>query len=88
MADVSGRTPTVDLPPPDSAEVPVGPERPRVGWVFIALDIAGALPFALAPALAPTVLTIGGGSFGVLYAVAGVCAVIGAVAVLPVRRAR
>jgi hypothetical protein len=55
---------------------------------FIALDIAGALPFTLAPALAPAVLTIGGGSYGVLYAVAGVCAVIGAVAVLPMRRAR
>jgi hypothetical protein len=38
--------------------------------------------------LAPAVLTVGGGSYGVLYAVAGVCAVIGAVAILPVRRAR
>jgi hypothetical protein len=32
--------------------------------------------------------TIGGGSYGVLQAVAGACAVIGAVAILPVRRAR
>ena len=38
--------------------------------------------------LAPAVLSIGGGSYGVLYAVAGVCAVTGAVAILPVRRAR
>jgi MFS family permease len=52
------------------------------------LNIAGALPFTLAPALAPAVLAIGGGSYGVLYAVAGVCAVIAAVAILPVRRAR
>jgi len=52
------------------------------------LNIAGALPFTVAPALAPAILAIGGGSFGVLYAVAGVCAVIGAVAILPVRRAR
>jgi MFS family permease len=52
------------------------------------LNIAGALPFTLAPALAPAVLAIGGGSYGVLYAVAGVCAVLGAVAILPVRRAR
>ena len=52
------------------------------------LNIAGALPFTVAPALAPAVLAIGGGSYGVLYAVAGVCAVIGAVAILPVRRAR
>ena len=52
------------------------------------LNIAGALPFTVAPALAPTVLAIGGGNYGVLFAVAGVCAVVGAVAILPVRRAR
>jgi MFS family permease len=52
------------------------------------LNIAGALPYTVAPALAPAALAIGGGSYGVLYAVAGVCAVIGAVAILPVRRAR
>jgi hypothetical protein len=34
------------------------------------------------------VLTIGGGSYPVLYAVAGVCALIGAAAILPVRRVR
>lgn len=45
------------------------------------LNIGGALPFSLAPA-------IGHGSHGVLYALAGVCAVVGAAAVLPVRRAR
>jgi hypothetical protein len=33
-------------------------------------------------------LAIGGGSYGVLYAVAELCAVIGAVAILPVRGAR
>jgi MFS family permease len=52
------------------------------------LNIAGALPYTVAPALAPAALAIGGGSYGVLYAVAGVCAVLGAVAILPVRRAR
>jgi hypothetical protein len=31
---------------------------------------------------------IGRGSYGVLYAVAGCCAVIGAFAILPVRRVR
>ena len=51
-------------------------------------NIAGALPFALAPAIAPAILAIGGGSYGVLFAVAGVSAVIGAVAILPVKRAR
>ena len=51
-------------------------------------NIAGALPFSIAPAIAPAILAIGGGSYGVLYAVAGVCAIIGAVAILPVRRVR
>ncbi|HYG94073.1 MAG TPA: MFS transporter, partial [Nocardioides sp.] len=52
------------------------------------LNIAGALPFTVAPALAPAVLDISGGSYSALYAVAGTCAVIGAVTILPVRRAR
>ena len=51
-------------------------------------NIAGALPFSIAPAIAPAILAIGGGSYGVLYAVAGVCAIIGAVAILPVKRVR
>jgi len=51
-------------------------------------NIAGALPFSIAPAIAPVILTIGGGSYGVLYAVAGLCAIIGAFAVLPVKRVR
>ena len=52
------------------------------------LNIAGALPFSIAPAIAPAILAIGSGSYGVLYAVAGVCAIIGAVAILPVKRVR
>jgi MFS family permease len=51
-------------------------------------NIAGALPFSIAPACAPAILAIGGGSYGVLYAVAGVCAIIGAGAVLRVRGVR
>ena len=51
-------------------------------------NIAGALPFSIAPACAPAILAIGGGSYGVLYAVAGICAIIGAVAVLRVRGVR
>ncbi|MGA7987386.1 MAG: MFS transporter [Candidatus Dormiibacterota bacterium] len=51
-------------------------------------NIAGALPFSIAPACAPLILAIGGGSYGVLYAVAGACAIIGAIAVLRVRRVR
>ena len=52
------------------------------------LNMAGALPFSVAPAIAPAVLAVAGGSYAVLYAVAGCCAIAGAFAVLPVRRAR
>lgn len=51
-------------------------------------NIASALPFSIAPAIAPAILAIGGGSYGVLYAFAGVSAVVGAVAILPVKRVR
>ena len=51
-------------------------------------NIAGALPFSIAPAIAPAILAAGGGSYGVLYTVAGLCAIIGAFAVLPVKRVR
>jgi MFS family permease len=52
------------------------------------LNIAGALPFALAPAVAPAILALGGGSYSVLYTVAGACALLGAVAIVPVRGVR
>jgi MFS family permease len=52
------------------------------------MNIAGALPFAVAPAMAPFILAIGGGSYGVLYAVAGVFAIVGAVTVLPIKGVR
>jgi MFS family permease len=51
-------------------------------------NIAGALPFTIAPAIAPAVLAIGGGSYAVLFSVAGFCAILGAFAILPVRRVR
>jgi MFS family permease len=51
-------------------------------------NIASALPFSIAPAIAPAILAIGGGSYSVLYAFAGVSAVVGAVAILPVKRVR
>ena len=54
-------------------------------------NIAGALPFSIAPAIAPAVLALGsgrGGSYSVLYMVAGLCAIIGAAAILPVRCVR
>jgi MFS family permease len=52
------------------------------------MNIAGALPCSIAPALAPVILAVTNGSYRVLYAVAGVCALVGAVAILPVRRVR
>ncbi len=51
-------------------------------------NIAGALPFAIAPAIAPVILALGNGSYAVLYTVAGACALIGAIAIVPVRGAR
>jgi MFS family permease len=52
------------------------------------LNIANALPFSVAPALAAAVLAAGGGSYGLLYAVAGLSALMGAGAILPVKRVR
>ena len=54
------------LPDPDNAAKDLG-----------VMNIAGALPFSVAPAIAPAILAVGGGSYGVLYAVAGACAVSG-----------
>jgi MFS family permease len=51
-------------------------------------NIANALPYSVAPAIAPAVLAVGNGSYGVLYAVAGACGLLGAVAILPVRGVR
>ena len=52
------------------------------------LNIAGALPFSIAPALAPLVLVVGGGSYTVLYLVAAACALAAGAAIVPVRRVR
>jgi MFS family permease len=52
------------------------------------INIAGALPFSLAPGIAPAILDMSGGSYGVLFTVAGACAICGAVAILPIRAAR
>ena len=51
-------------------------------------NIAGALPFSIAPAIAPAILAIGSGGYSVLYAVAGVCAVMGAFAIWRVKGVR
>jgi MFS family permease len=64
------------------------PDRAEAAKDLGVLNIAGALPSSIAPAVAPVILAVGGGSYGVLYAVAGVCAVLGAVAILPVKGVR
>ncbi len=65
------------LPDPDNAAKDLG--------VF---NYAGAIPFTLAPALAPAILSFGTGSYGILFAVAAACAAAGAFAVLPVKALR
>jgi MFS family permease len=64
------------------------PDRDKAAKDLGVLNIAGALPSSIAPAIAPVILAIGSGSYGLLYAVAGVCAVLGAVAILPVKGVR
>jgi len=51
-------------------------------------NYAGAIPFTVAPLLAPAILAWGGGSYTTLYAVAAACAATGAVAIVPVKAAR
>ena len=51
-------------------------------------NIANALPYALAPAVAPLILSASGGSYAVLYTVAGACALLAAAAVFPIRGVR
>jgi MFS family permease len=64
------------------------PDKDKAAKDLGVLNIAGALPSSIAPAIAPVILAIGNGSYGVLYAVAGVCALLGAFAVLPVKDVR
>lgn len=52
------------------------------------LNIAGALPFALAPAVAPAVLGMSGDSYTVLYLLAASCALVGAAAIVPIKGVR
>jgi hypothetical protein len=49
-------------------------------------NFAAALP--VAPTIPPAILAAGSGSFSLLYAVAGVSAVLGAVAILPAKGVR
>ncbi len=63
------------------------PEESR-GKDLGVVNIAAPLTFAIAPTIAPAILAAGSGTYSVLYAFAGVCAIIGALAILPVKRVR
>ena len=64
------------------------PDKDNTAKDLGVFNMAGALPFSIAPAIAPAILAVGNGSYAVLYAVAGVCAVTGAFAILPVKGVR
>ncbi len=64
------------------------PDTDNVAKDLGVFNIAGALPFTIAPAIAPIILAVSGHSYGVLYAVAGGSAILGAAAILRVTRVR
>ena len=64
------------------------PDEDMVAKDLGVLNIAGALPFSIAPAIAPAILAIGSGGYGALYGVAGICAITGAFAILCVKGVR
>jgi hypothetical protein len=64
------------------------PDSASVAKDLGVMNIAGALPFSIGPALAPKVLAAGGGSYAFLSAVAGAWALASAAAILRVRQVR
>ncbi|HEX6150677.1 MFS transporter [Nocardioides sp.] len=64
------------------------PDTTNVAKDLGVMNIAGALPFSVGPALAPLILIIGGDSYAFLYAVAGACALASAAAILRVKSVR
>jgi MFS family permease len=51
--------------------VDVLPDKDNAAKDLGVFNMAGALPFSIAPGIAPAILAVGGGSYGVLYTVAG-----------------
>ena len=68
--------------------VDVLPDKEHAAKDLGVFNIAAALPSSIAPAIAPAILAVGNGSYGVLYAIAGICAIVGGAAILPVQRVR
>ena len=64
------------------------PDRATAAKDLGVFNIASALPFFVAPALAPGILALGNGSYAVLYTAAGLSATLGAAAILGVKRVR
>ena len=64
------------------------PDSASVAKDLGGMNIAGALPFSIGPALAPMDLVADGGSYAVLSTVAGACALASAGANLRVRQVR
>jgi hypothetical protein len=66
------------------------PDSASVAKDLGVMNIAGALPFSIGPALAPMVLAADGGSYSYAFlsAVAGACALASAGAILRVRQVR
>jgi hypothetical protein len=57
--------------------VDVLPDKDNAAKDLGVFNMAGALPFPSRPGIAPAILAVGSVSYGVLYGVAGVCAIIG-----------
>jgi MFS family permease len=64
------------------------PDRANAGKDMAVFNMSSTLANALAPAIAPFILLLGGGSYAALFAVAGGVAILGGLAIVPVRRVR
>ncbi len=64
------------------------PDADNVAKDLGIFNIAGALPFTIAPAIAPVILAISANNYAVIFLVAGTSAILGAAAILRVERVR
>lgn len=64
------------------------PDKDNAGKDMAVFNMSSTLANAVAPAIAPIVLLIGGGSYSALFLVAGAVAIAGGIAILPVRSVR
>jgi MFS family permease len=64
------------------------PDKAKAGKDMAVFNMSSTLANAIAPAIAPFILVLGGGSYSALFAVAGGVAILGGLTILPVRRVR